>query len=145
MFITFAVAAALTAAEKPALAKQYHDFDQSITISIADESAGSMIINYATLTGGEWRYQPEAGSTIAPGDQPTYVVGTSGSAALGGQMVLTPASGGEITIEFSWDGTGEPECNATPSGVSGLSIDTQMINTQSRAPTCQFMITNSDI
>ena len=144
MFITFAVAAALTAAEKPAIAKQYGDFHHSIAIDIADSSSGTLILEYATLNDGEWEMEPSPGSTINPGDQVEYVNGSPGPGPVGGRIVLMAASGGQLTISFSWDGEGQPDCNASLDGSSTLSVDTQTINDESSNSTCEVTVSSSD-
>ena len=153
MSTLFAVAAVLIPADLPAkpaptkIAAQSWAgtrFTHTVTVIVGNSSPTTFVLDYATLTDGEWDMPPEAGSTISPGDQVAYKDGSTSPGPLGGQIVLTAASGGQLTISFAWDGEGQPDCNASLDGTSTLSVETQTINDQSANPTCGVTVLLSD-
>jgi hypothetical protein len=117
------------------------NFERSVTIDIADSSPTTLTLNYGRLTGGQWQDAPAPGSIIKPGNNKSYVNGAATSyEALGGQIVLTPASGGLITIKWSWNFGSAVSGTVTSDGLDGLVISKQWINTQSHNPTYQITI-----
>jgi len=121
------------------------DFARSVTIDISDSSAGSLILNYATLTGGQWDKQPDSGTTIKPGDQVSYVNGAPDAyTKLGGKIALTPASGGLIDIEWDWPFGSGSSGTVKGTSLNGLSVSSQWINQQSTNPTFQITVSNAD-
>jgi hypothetical protein len=117
------------------------DFARSVTVDIADASPATLTMNFARLTGGQWEETPKPGSTIAPGGEVTYVNGVeSNYDPLGGQVVLTPASGGMITIRWDWTFGSGVSGGVTTDSLSGLAVSYQWINTQSNNPTLQLTV-----
>ncbi|WP_417521883.1 hypothetical protein [Marinobacter sp.] len=121
------------------------DFARSVTIDISDSSAGDLIVNYATLTGGQWKQQPQAGSVINPGNQVEYVNGVPDAySKLGGKIALTPASGGLIEIEWDWPFGSGSSGTVKGNSLNGLSVSSQWINQQSTTPTFQVTVSNAN-
>jgi hypothetical protein len=118
---------------------------RSLTVVVNNASDAQVAVNYGTLTGGDWENNtaPIPGSVISAG-QNTFVNGAGDAfTALGGTILLTPASGGTITITWSWPrGSG---VTGTTSGNSrtGLAVASAVINTQSMNPTMQVYITDA--
>ncbi|NWD74932.1 hypothetical protein HX890_12535 [Pseudomonas gingeri] len=120
------------------------DFQRALTITIINASAADLIVNYGVLTGGSWSTAPVPGSEITPAGQQSYVNGTSDTfSALGGQILLTPASGGTINPTWSWPAGGSVSSSVNAASVNGLAVTSQLINTQTNFPTLQVMITNA--
>jgi hypothetical protein len=119
------------------------DFARSITIDIQDASGTSLTLNYGTLSSGNWETQPVPGSTIKPGDSSTFVNGaTNNFASLGGTIFLTPASGGTITIGWSWP-NGSPVTSTVPTtALSDIAVTHSLTNTNSDFPRLTVMVTN---
>ncbi|MCC9622863.1 hypothetical protein LPB41_14305 [Thalassospira sp. MA62] len=121
------------------------DFARSVTINIGDYSAAEMILSYSTLDGGQWKEQPIPGSVIKPGDDKIYVNGADDTfTKLGGKIVLGPASGGQITITWSWAPQSGVEGSVETKSLNGIGTGFQWINEQSLRPTLQVTITPHD-
>lgn len=120
------------------------DFPRSLTILIFNSSGAGITVNYAVLTGGSWASPPIPGSVISPAGQQSYVNGVPNTlSALGGQIVLTPPSGGTINPIWSWPAGGRVSDSVNTSAVNGLAVTSQLINTQTDHPTLQVMINNA--
>ena len=120
------------------------DFQRSLTIMISNASGTDIIVNYGVLTGGSWSTAPVPGSDITPTGQQSYVNGVPDTfSALGGQIVLTPASGGTINLSWTWPAGSPVSDSVNTTAVNGLSAPSQLINTQTNHATLQVMITNA--
>jgi len=120
------------------------NFVRSITISIQDASGTTLTVNYGTLTGGTFDSAPVPGTTIQPGKVVSYVNGTTSIfTSLGGSILLTPASGGSISVNWNWPSGSSASGSVTAQSVNGLGVSYQMLNTQTNFPTLQVMITNA--
>ncbi|NWA28554.1 hypothetical protein HX866_27060 [Pseudomonas gingeri] len=120
------------------------DFQRALTITIINASGTDLLVNYGVLTGGNWSTAPAPGSEITPAGQQSYVNGTSNTfSALGGQILLTPASGGTINPTWSLPVGGPVSSSVNATSLTGLAVTSQLINTQTNFPTLQVMITNA--
>jgi hypothetical protein len=118
---------------------------RTITIVVNDASDASITLNYGQLTGGDWEdnTQPVPGTTISPG-QNTFVNGADNAfESLGGLILLTPASGGTITVTWSWPRGSGVTGTTTGNSLNGLAVTSSVINTQSMNPQMQVYITDS--
>lgn len=117
------------------------DFARSVTVDIADTSPATLTLNYVRLNGGQWQKTPEPGSTITPAGEVEYVNGVeSNYETLGGQIVLTPASGGLITIKWDWSFGSGVSGGVRTESLTGLAVSYQWINAQSNHPVLQVTI-----
>ncbi|MFT4253012.1 MAG: hypothetical protein QM608_11055 [Caulobacter sp.] len=118
-------------------------FVRSLTIEIFNASGADITVNYGLLTGGEWEAAPIPGSVIASTQQQSYVNGVSNTlTALGGQIILTPASGGAINPSWSWP-AGGPVSGSVNNTATVLMVTNQFVNTQTNFPTMQVIIANA--
>jgi len=118
-------------------------FVRSVTIELFNASGMDMIVNYGLLTGGEWATPPAPGTIISATQQQSYVNGASNTlTALGGQILLTPASGGTITPTWSWL-PGSPVSDSVSNTASTLTVTSQIVNAQTNNPTLQVIIANA--
>jgi hypothetical protein len=118
---------------------------RSLTISVNNASDAQIVLNYGTLTGGDWENgtAPVPGSVIVAG-QNDYINGADDAfTALGGSILLTPASGGTITISWSWPRGSGVTGTTTGNTLTGLAVTSSVINSQSMNPTLQVYITDS--
>ncbi|HWD28738.1 MAG TPA: hypothetical protein VG387_16315 [Rhizomicrobium sp.] len=120
-------------------------FSRSITLAIQDASGATITVAYSTLTGGSWDPAPLPGEAITPGAPPTgYANGADDTfSALGGTLVLYPASGGAITIGWNWASGSGYSSSATGTSLSGIGIASQITGTQTNFATLQVVITNA--
>ncbi|MES2207690.1 MAG: hypothetical protein V4525_12980 [Pseudomonadota bacterium] len=120
------------------------NFTRSITISIQDTSGATITVNYGTLTGGYFDPVPIPGTTIQPGTTVSYVNGANDNFTYpGGSILLTPASGGSISVNWNWPSGSLANGSVTTQSVSGLGVSYQMVNTQTNSPTLQVVISNA--
>jgi len=120
------------------------DFQRSLTIMISNASSADITVNYSVLTGGSWAPAPVPGTMIPSTGQQSYVNGAPDTfSALGGQILLTPASGGTINPIWSWPAGGRVSGSVNTTSVNGLSATSQLINTQTNHATLQVIISNA--
>ncbi|WP_291844918.1 hypothetical protein [Maricaulis sp.] len=133
-----------TNTHKPVSAKALQgDFARSLTIEIEVVSASSLVLDYGSLTGGQWQQPPMAGSVIEPGDSMTYVNGVENPFdALGGMMMLSLPSGATIAIAFEWAFGGSVACTANGENLQTVAVTNELVNTMGNAPTCLVTITD---
>lgn len=117
---------------------------RSLTIQINNSSDGDVGIGSGQLTGGNWDGPgPIPGNVISAGGA-SFVNGASNIfTALGGTIQLAPASGGTITITWSWPHGLGVTGSTSGNSLVGLSVTSTVINTQSDFPTLQVYITDS--
>ncbi|MEP9358779.1 hypothetical protein [Sphingomonas sp. KR3-1] len=117
---------------------------RQITIQINNGSDSDVGIGSSQLTGGNWVGPgPVPGNVISAGQDSFADGATNIFTALGGQIQLAPASGGTITITWSWPhGLGVTGSTSSTSLV-GLSVTSQVINTQTNNPTLQVYISDT--
>lgn len=78
-------------------------FAKAVQITISNGSGATLTINLGYLTGGIWDNPPVSGSTILSGDERTFTNGASDNfTSLGGEILLTPATGGSVTVSWTW-------------------------------------------
>ncbi|PTR14390.1 hypothetical protein C8R31_10662 [Nitrosospira sp. Nsp2] len=121
---------------------------RSITIQINNSSDGDLGIASGQLTGGNWEGSgsepgPVPGNVISAGNV-SFVNGASNVfSVLGGDIQLAPASGGSITITWSWPhGLGVTGSTST-STLTGLSVTSSVINPQTNNPTLQVYVVDT--
>jgi hypothetical protein len=118
---------------------------RSLTVVVNNASDAQIAVNYGQLTGGDWENnsQPVPGAVISAGSN-TFVNGADNAfTALGGTILLTPASGGTITIEWSWPRGSGVTGTTTGNSLTGLGVASTVINTQSMTPQMQVYVTDS--
>ena len=118
---------------------------RTLTIAVNDSSDAQIAVNYGQLTGGDWENgtAPVPGSVITPG-QNLFVNGASDTfTQLGGMILMSPASGGTITINWSWPRGSGVTGSVTGNSLTGLAVTSAVINTQSMNPTLQVYITDA--
>lgn len=118
---------------------------RSLTVVVNNASDAQIAVNYGSLTGGDWENNsaPVPGSVITAGSN-TFTNGAQDAfTVIGGTILLSPASGGTITISWSWPrGSGVTGTTAGNS-LTGLAVASTVVNTQSMNPTMQVYITDS--
>jgi hypothetical protein len=118
---------------------------RSLTVVVNNASDAQIAVNYGTLSGGDWENnsQPVPGSVITPG-QNTFVNGAGDAfTVIGGSILLSPASGGTITITWAWPRGSGVTGSVTGNSLTGLAVASTVVNTQSMTPTMQVYITDS--
>lgn len=118
---------------------------RSLTVVVNDASDAQVAVNYGTLTGGDWENNssPVPGSVITAG-QNTFINGAGDAfTSLGGTILLTPASGGTITITWAWPRGSGVTGSVTGNSLTGLAVASTVVNTQSMNPTMQVYITDA--
>lgn len=119
------------------------DFPRFVTVSIFNVSGAAVSVNYGILTGGAWQTPPQPGTIISPTKNQDYVNGVTDTlTAMGGQILLSPAGGGTITLTWSFPASG-PLTGTASNTASSLAVVTQLANTQTETPTMQVIITNA--
>jgi hypothetical protein len=118
---------------------------RTITISVSNASDAQVTVNFGTLTGGGWENntQPVPGSIISAGLNQYINGGDNAFESLGGKILLTPASGGTITIEWSWPRGSGVTGSTTGNSLTGLGVSSTVINQQTNNPTMQVIIADS--
>ncbi len=119
-------------------------FVRAINITVVNSSSTLHTLVYATLTGGEWATYPAPGTSLGAGQ----MLGLNNGAdrpfeSLGGSISLSPASGGQIVINWSWPYGSAVSAGVNTMSLTGLAVSYQMINQQTTNPTLQVMITTS--
>ncbi len=118
---------------------------RSLTVVVNNASDAQIAVNYGTLTGGDWENgtQPQPGSVITAGSN-TFINGAGDAfTVIGGTILLSPASGGTITITWSWPRGSGVTGTTTGNSLTGLAVASTVVNTQSMNPTMQVYITDS--
>lgn len=118
---------------------------RSLTVVVNNSSDAQIAVNYGQLTGGDWENntQPIPGSVIVAGAN-SFINGAGDAfTALGGTILLTPASGGTITLTWSWPRGSGVTGSTTGNSLTGLAVASTIINTQSMNPQMQVYITDS--
>lgn len=118
---------------------------RSLTVVVNNASDAQIAVNYGQLTGGGWENgtQPVPGSVISAGSN-TFINGAEDAfTSLGGTILLTPASGGTITLTWSWPRGSGVTGSTTGNSLTGLAVASTVINTQSMNPQMQVYITDS--
>lgn len=118
---------------------------RSLTVVVNNASDAQIAVNYGTLTGGDWENNtaPIPGSVITAG-QNTFINGAGDAfTVLGGTILLTPASGGTITVTWAWPRGSGVTGTTTGNSLTGLAVASTVVNTQSMNPTMQVYITDS--
>ena len=118
---------------------------RSLTVVVNNASDAQIAVNYGTLTGGDWESNtaPVPGSVITAG-QNTFINGAADAfTVIGGTILLSPASGGTITITWSWPRGSGVTGSTTGNSLTGLGVASTVVNTQSMNPTMQVYITDS--
>jgi hypothetical protein len=118
---------------------------RSLTVVVNNASDAQIAVNYGTLTGGEWENNsgPVPGSVITAG-QNSFVNGAQDAfTVIGGTILLSPASGGTITLNWSWPRGSGVTGTTTSNSLTGLAVTSAVVNTQSLNPTMQVYITDS--
>ncbi|HEX2094220.1 MAG TPA: hypothetical protein VHG28_17585, partial [Longimicrobiaceae bacterium] len=106
---------------------------RTLTVTVNNSSDAQIVVNYGQLTSGDWEddSQPIPGSVISAG-QSTFVNGADNAfEALGGSILLTPASGGTIQISWSWPRGSGVTGSTTSTSLTGLAVTSTVIDTQS--------------
>ena len=112
---------------------------RALIIQIINLSDIPVIINFGQLTGGDWDGPgPMPGDMIEAGEA-SFANGGNHD-ALGGTIQLSSMSGGTITITWSWPLGRAVTGSASSSSLTGLSLKSGVINTQSYRPTQQIFI-----
>jgi hypothetical protein len=122
-----------------------HSPVRTLTITVNNSSDAQLLVNYGQLTSGDWEddSQPIPGSIISAG-QKTYVTGADNAfEELKGCILLSPASGGSITIEWLWPRGSGVSDKSTSTSLSGLAVTHTVIDTQTVNPKLQVLITDS--
>lgn len=119
-------------------------FARSVTVSVLNASGQDLAVNYGLLTGGTWDNLPIPGSVISAAGQTTWVNGAANAfMPLGGTVLVSPASGGTISLSWNW-GPGTPVSGSvTSQSTIGLAVTSQLVNTQTSSPTMQVIVTNA--
>ncbi len=115
---------------------------RQVTVIVTDSSATTLNLSTFGLTDGKWdpAFQPQPGVQIGPGASPAYVNFTDQPfTGVGGFLTLTPMTGGQITITWSWEyGSTFAAYSSTRS--TRLQVSTQAINQQTSSVTLQVTI-----
>ena len=112
---------------------------RALTIQIINSSDIPVAINNGQLTGGDWDGpDPKPGDVIEAG-KASFVNGGNHD-SLGGTILLSSMAGGTIAITWSWPLGGAVTGSASGTSLTGLSLKSGVINTQSYRPTQQIFI-----
>ena len=110
-----------------------------LAIQIVNSSDTPVAINSGQLTGGDWVGPgPRPGDMIEAGEASFSNGGNHDT--LGGTIQLLSMSGGTITVTWSWPLGGTVTGSAKGTSLTGLSLQSDIINTQSYRPTQQIFI-----
>jgi len=118
---------------------------RSLTVVVNNASDAQIAVNYGSLTGGDWENNsaPVPGSIITAG-QNTFVNGAQDAfTVIGGTILLSPASGGTISINWTWPRGSGVTGSVTGNSLTGLAVTSAVINTQSMNPTLQVYVTDA--
>src|SRR5688572_9695758 len=118
---------------------------RSLTVAVNNASDAQIAVNYGSLTGGDWENNsaPVPGSIITAG-QNTFVNGAQDAfTVIGGTILLSPASGGTISINWTWPRGSGVTGSVTGNSLTGLAVTSAVINTQSMNPTLQVYVTDA--
>ena len=117
---------------------------RQINIQINNGSDGDVGVGSSQLTGGNWVGPgPIPGNVISAGQDSFADGATNSFTALGGSIQLAPASGGTITISWSWPHGLGVTGSTSSSSLSGLSVTSAVINQQTNSPTLQVYISDT--
>lgn len=117
---------------------------KSVTIQIQDSSAAQLILATYSLTGGQWEAPPQPGTIIAPGQTVPFInVASTNFDSIGGNITLSPLSGGQISISWSFPFGSPVSSSVTSSSLSGIAVSSNTINGQTSNPTLQVLVSNS--
>jgi hypothetical protein len=120
---------------------------RSVTIQLQDASQAQIFLQSYSLSGGSWANPPGTpvpGTVISPTSTPSYV-NAAGTVydTIGGTINLAPASGGQITITWSWTFGSLVTASATSSSLSGIAVTYLLSGTQGTNPTLQVTTQNA--
>ncbi len=120
---------------------------RSVTIQLQDASQAQIFLQSYSLSGGSWATPPGTpvpGTVISPTSTPSYV-NAAGTVydTIGGTINLAPASGGQITITWSWTFGSLVTASATSSSLSGIAVTYLLSGTQGTNPTLQVTTQNA--
>lgn len=119
---------------------------RSVTVELFNASTAEIILNHGSLAGGVWddNNQPQPGSTISRDSASSYVNGADDmSQALGGTILLTPASGGSITVTWAWPFGSGVSCTVAPNSLSGLAVTSAVFDQDSNTPILRVIVTTA--
>lgn len=113
-------------------------------INLLNASGTTLTLQQATLAGGIWfATVPSIGDQILPGAARLYVNAPQQSfSGLGGTLLFAPATGGTITVGWSWPSGQMPQAAAYAQNTS-LIVTGQLINSGTGQPDFQVQITPS--
>jgi len=115
---------------------------RQVTVLVTDSSATTLNLSTFGLYEGKWdpAFQPQPGVQISPGASPSYVNYTDQPfTGVGGFLTLTPMTGGQITISWSWE-YGGTFWGTSSTKSTTLQVSTQPINQQTNSVTLQVTI-----
>jgi len=118
---------------------------RQVTLTVSDSSDTTMFVNSFNLTGGKWdpKNQPAPGDVISPGNLPNYINYTDQPfTSVGGTINLGPASGGTISINWSWPYGGSFQTSTSSTGTSNLKVTYQVSGQTSTTVNLQYIVSN---
>ncbi|MEM7498716.1 MAG: hypothetical protein AAF371_12075 [Pseudomonadota bacterium] len=124
--------------------------NKQIAIAFQNGSGVSLGVTSAMLVSGIWGpgtgEQPQIGGTILAGGTRRYVnLATSPFTALGGNISMTPATGGAIVISWSWLDGEEPSKFAYAQGTTSLTVNSAWTGLGSLSPTVQVWLASQNL
>ncbi len=118
---------------------------RQVNLTVSDSSDTTLFVNSFNLSGGKWdpNNQPSPGEIISPGNLPNFINFTDAPfTAVGGMINLGPASGGSITINWSWPYGGSFQTSSSSSGTSNLKVTYQVSGQTGTSVNLQYIISN---
>jgi hypothetical protein len=120
---------------------------RSVTIQLQDSSQAQIFLQSFSLAGGSWQTPPGTpvpGTVISPTSTPSYV-NAAGTVydTIGGTISLAPASGGQITITWSWSFGSSATASVTSQSLTGIAVSYSLAGTQTTNPTLSVITQNA--
>ena len=120
---------------------------RSVTVQLQDSSQAQIFVQSFSLSGGSWGTPPGSpvpGTVISPTSTPSYVndAGTVYD-TIGGTINLAPASGGQITITWSWAFGSSATASVTSQSLTGIAVSYSLAGTQTANPILSVITQNA--
>jgi hypothetical protein len=119
------------------------DSAQCVTVLVQNNSSTTIFLSSATLTGGSWCEggQPVVGqSTIAGQSVTVQNCGANPFLILGGNVVFSPVTGGQIIANWGWPDN-QGLFQSCTSSASPLQVNSWINNPATSTPTIMVVIT----
>jgi hypothetical protein len=119
-------------------------YARSVTVQLTNASAATLVVSYATLTGGSWDNWPVPGTAVAPGESVSYTDSAENVfLSLGGTLMLTPETGGSLTVQWNWPAGSVLTSSISQQSLTGLAASSAEVGMATNQPTVQVTLRNA--